>query len=181
MNNKTTTLGIDVGTNSLGLTWLETETLDEKRRKINKLESYVHIFPEGVLNLGQGKGKELSKNASRRQARSMRKQNNRTKLRKEHLLKALAQYDMLPFKPLIEQHTYATLTQTDAFKAWAQISPYPLRAKGVKEKLELDEIGRVLYHLAQRRGYALLKESDPSEEQDYKKLQKRLQRNQRPR
>jgi CRISPR-associated endonuclease Csn1 len=37
--------------------------------------------------------------------------------------------------------------------AWFALNPYELRSKALKEQLSLEELGRVFYHLIQRRGF----------------------------
>ena len=98
----------------------------------------VRIFPEGVVNLGQGE-KELSKNAQRTQHRQQRRQLFRRKLRKQQLLKVLRQHGMAP--------------GPEGFDKWVKVNPYDLRKNALHEKLSLLEIGRLLYHMNQRRGF----------------------------
>jgi CRISPR-associated endonuclease Csn1 len=42
----------------------------------------------------------------------------------------------------------------DKSKEWFAMNPYKLRSKAVSEKISLHEFGRVLYHMAQRRGFS---------------------------
>ncbi|MBK7286499.1 MAG: hypothetical protein IPI95_04980 [Flavobacteriales bacterium] len=41
----------------------------------------------------------------------------------------------------------------DGFTSWFMLNPYELRAKGLQEKLMPLELGRIFYHIAQRRGF----------------------------
>lgn len=41
----------------------------------------------------------------------------------------------------------------DKLKDWFALNPYELRAKALEDELSLNEIGRILYHLIQRRGF----------------------------
>jgi CRISPR-associated endonuclease Csn1 len=139
-------LGLDLGTNSMG--WA---LIDDKQNKILGIGS--RIFPMGVENLGDGDG-ELSKNASRTGARGVRRQFFRRRLRKKILLKALSEHKMCP----IDANDFENWKKTkkfpsDKLAAWFALNPYELRQKALKEKLSLDEIGRILYHLIQRRGF----------------------------
>lgn len=140
-------LGLDLGTNSIG--WALIDDSDEKI-----IATGVRIFPEGVENLGQG-DREQSKNASRTDARGKRKQFFRKRLRKHLLLKKLSDNGMCPlqkqdFEAWKQNRKFPLTTQ---MKAWFQLNPYELRAKGVHQELSLMEFGRVLYHLSQRRGF----------------------------
>jgi len=139
-------LGLDIGTNSIGWALVE----DEKRI----LGSGVRIFPEGVVNIGEGE-REMSKNSERRQFRGIRRQNFRRKLRKKILLKALSMNGMCPvsiedLKLSFRAHKFP---DTPEMRSWFRLNPYTLRAKALKEPLTLIELGRLLYQLAQRRGF----------------------------
>ncbi|MFC2186154.1 type II CRISPR RNA-guided endonuclease Cas9 [Peijinzhouia sedimentorum] len=138
----------DLGTNSIG-----GAVIDSTKKKI--LWSGVNIFPMGVVNLGDGQGREMSKNATRRIARGVRKQIYRRKLRKKLLLKHLIRFGMCP----------VTLDELDVWKnekqfpkskeviEWFKINPYELRDRAINGELTKHELGRVFYHLAQRRGF----------------------------
>ena len=139
-------LGLDLGTNSIG--WA---VVDDKNNKISGMGS--RIFPMGVENLGDGDN-EVSKNASRTGARGVRRQFFRRRLRKKILLKALSENKMCPLK----EDDFKDWKNTKMFpsiklKEWFALNPYELRNKALTEKLNLEEIGRIFYHLIQRRGF----------------------------
>ena len=139
-------LGLDLGTNSIG--WA---LIDDAQNKILGIGS--RIFPMGVENLGDGEG-EISKNASRTGARGIRRQFFRRKLRKKILLKALAENQMCP----MVTNDFEDWKKTKEFPSeklanWFALNPYELRQKALNEKLSLEEIGRIFYHLIQRRGF----------------------------
>lgn len=122
------TIGVDMGTNSLG--WA---VIGEKKI----LASGVRIFPEGV-NRPKG-GAEESKNKKRRAARQIRRQYFRRRMRLRITERVLSEYGMFP-------------SQLERDK-WVSMNPYELRGKGVEEALSPLEFGRVIFHLAQRRGF----------------------------
>jgi CRISPR-associated endonuclease Csn1 len=124
-------LGLDLGSNSIG--WA---LVDEEGRKI--AGAGVRIFPEGVDRDKQGG--EVSKNENRRIKRGMRRQIARRARRKLELRRELVSAGLLP---VAEPERAAVLA----------MEPYALRTRGLDEKLELYEIGRVLVHLNQRRGF----------------------------
>jgi len=64
-NKMTKILGIDLGTNSIGWAIIENNAI---------LGMGSRIFSEGVVNLGEGEGRETSKNASRTIDRGVRRQ-----------------------------------------------------------------------------------------------------------
>lgn len=139
-------LGLDLGTNSIGWAFI-----DDVQNKILGVGS--RIFPMGVENLGDGDG-EISKNASRTGARGVRRQFFRRKLRKKILLKALSDNKMCPMLA----NDFEDWKKTKEFPSeklanWFALNPYELRQKALNEKLSLEEIGRIFYHLIQRRGF----------------------------
>ncbi|MFN3754506.1 type II CRISPR RNA-guided endonuclease Cas9 [Flavobacterium sp.] len=139
-------LGLDLGTNSIG--WA---LIDDKLNKILGVGS--RIFPMGVIDLGNGES-EMSKNSSRTGARGVRRQFFRRRLRKKVLLKALSENRMCPMIAQDFEDWKKTKTfPSEKLASWFAINPYELRYKALNEKLSLEEIGRLLYHLIQRRGF----------------------------
>jgi CRISPR-associated endonuclease Csn1 len=139
-------LGLDLGTNSIG--WA---LIDDTANKIVGIGS--RIFPMGVENLGDGDN-EISKNASRTGARGVRRQFFRRRLRKKILLKALSENDMCPMLAIdFENWKETKQFPSDKLASWFALNPYHLRNKALNEKLNLEEIGRIFYHLIQRRGF----------------------------
>ena len=139
-------LGLDLGTNSIG--WA---LIDYDQNKILGIGS--RIFPMGVENLGDGDN-EMSKNASRTGARGVRRQFFRRRLRKKILLKALSQHGMCPLtKKDFNTWKHTKLFPTEKLSTWFALNPYELRHQALSKKLELEEIGRIFYHLIQRRGF----------------------------
>ncbi|MEX2410456.1 MAG: type II CRISPR RNA-guided endonuclease Cas9 [Candidatus Paceibacterota bacterium] len=159
-------LGLDLGTNSIGWTFLELNSEKEEGRII---DMGSHVFPMGV-NLEKGT-KEESKNETRREKRQSRRQNFRRKMRKERLAHLLIKYQMFPnVDTIFEKQTgkdsskinfrkkFQTVIREkqlpDELRNYFSIDPYEVRAKAYEEdKLTLMEIGRIFYHFAQRRGY----------------------------
>jgi len=129
-------LGLDLGTNSIGWALINYDPAAERG---SILGTGVRIFSEGVDNLGQGE-KEMSKNASRRVARGARKQIFRRKLRKRILKRALRSYGMMPEVPY-------------EIEEWYHMNPYNLRERAIREEVSLMELGRIFYHMGQRRGF----------------------------
>lgn len=144
-------LGLDIGTNSIG--W---GIVDEAASKIK--DCGVYIFPEGVK---KEEGKESSKAAERTSFRLVRRQKFRRKLRKYETLKVLIKNKMCPLsleelEKWRKQKIYPTSKdflnwyRTDELQNW---EPYFLRKKCAEQKAKPYEIGRALYHIAQRRGF----------------------------
>lgn len=126
----TISLGLDIGTNSVGSAWIDHQT--------GKITVGLSVFPAGVDESDEKRGDP--KNAKRRMTRRTRITLRRRSERKRLLRLKLISVGLLPgndmeFKSLLEQ--------TD---------PWELRAKGLIEPLSAYEFGRVLLHLSQRRG-----------------------------
>lgn len=140
-------LGLDLGTNSIG--WA---LVDDTKNEIKGMGS--RIFPMGVENLGDGEGREMSKNASRTGARGVRRQLFRRRLRKKILLKALSNIQMCPLTAKdFEEWKITRQFPEIKLKDWFALNPYELRSKALIQKISLEELGRILYHLIQRRGF----------------------------
>jgi CRISPR-associated endonuclease Csn1 len=135
-------LSLDIGTNSIGWCALDLKTKKDVSEPQGILDMGVRIFPDGR------NPKDGSSNAVvRRDARGMRRNRDRFVERRERLLKALIKYELLPK----DERKRRALTELD---------PYELRARGVREKLIIYELGRAIFHLNQRRGFKSNRKSD---------------------
>jgi len=154
------TLGLDLGTNSIG--WA---IVDKEKSEIIRMGS--RIFPEGVMNLGDGEGREISKNAGRTENRGARRQFFRRRLRKRHLLRELSKNNLCPVPfSSVKIWTNKEVFNHDEFKDWIKLNPYELRSKGINEEITLHELGRILYHMIQRRGFLSNSRSAGSDEKE---------------
>jgi len=161
---KMKTLGLDLGTNSIGWAIIERQNSQTKL-----LAKGVQIFEKGV---GEDKNNEYSLAAERTGYRSARRLKFRRKLRKLKTLKVLKDHDFCPGlndKDLEDWKYHKKYPLSSEFRNWLQtkeavdqtepINPYYFRWLAVTQKLNLDtthdryRLGRALYHLAQRRGY----------------------------
>lgn len=146
-----------MGTNSIG--WA---LIDEITEQI--IDTGVRIFPEGVNKLGEGNS-EQSKNAARGEHRGSRRQFFRRRLRKLFLLKLLSKHNMTSIDGSSIKHWNLTdVSSSPEFIHWVRMNPYELRAKASKEKISLLELGRVFYHMSQRRGFLSNRKSQGSED-----------------
>lgn len=142
-------LGLDLGVGSIG--WcLITLDKDEKPQSILGMGS--RIVP---LSAGDAKeftkGEAISKNKMRTVARTIRKGMDRYQLRREALKKVLSEHGMLPDESLIK---------LPLLELWE------LRARAATpgEQLSLAELGRVLLHINQKRGYKHAKADEAADE-----------------
>ncbi len=132
-SKQTMTLGLDLGTNSIGWALIGE---DESGVPNKVIATGVRIFQEAV----EAKTR-APKNWARREARSARRRNDRRNRRKQALKLRLQAAGLLPKQP-------------EAFQASMQSeNPYQLRKQGLEKKLEPYQIGRAVYHLNQRRGF----------------------------
>lgn len=136
-----TTLGLDLGPNSIGWALIE-DNADGTGRLI---DAGVRVFPEGVDNFDTSK--EVSRNEDRRIARGMRRQILRRKRRRRILRDALIEVGLFPSDRAAQQRLF-------------DLDPYDLRRRSLNEKLNPHEIGRVLLHLNQRRGFLSNRKKD---------------------
>ena len=134
----------DLGSSSLGWAVVDGDQIQD---------AGVRIFPEGVENLGQGEGKEQPLNGARREARQSRRQFFRKRFRKRFLLKALARLKMAPVSESDLRQSHTKLLAQPEMQRWTKLNPYDLRKRALKEDLTRLELGRILYHFIQRRGF----------------------------
>ncbi len=138
-------LGLDLGSSSIG--WAVISE-NEESNAIEALGS--RIIPLSTDDANEfTQGNAITKNAKRTQRRTQRKGYDRYQQRRERLRAFLSEHGMLP------QENY------DKLRLWG------LRADATKQKLSLEEIGRVLLHINQKRGYKATK-SDYDLEADKK-------------
>jgi len=169
-------LGVDLGTNSIGLTI----------REDNEFIWYgVYTFKKGV---GEGKSGEFSYAGERTKHRSSRRLYNARRYRKWETLKVLIESDFCPLSEdnlsrwkHYEKGIGRIFPIKDvAFEQWIKLdfdndgvpdfsSPYQLRRLLISEKLDLSvsenryKVGRALYHIAQRRGFKSSRKSGANE------------------
>lgn len=134
--NKAYRLGIDLGTNSIGWCALN---LDGDGNPAGVLDAGVRILTPND-EAGRDPQSKQSLAANRRAARSARRRRDRFLRRRNALMRTLIEVGLMP-------------ADKDARKALEKLNPYWLRAAALRERLELAEIGRALFHLNQRRGF----------------------------
>lgn len=148
-------LGLDLGTNSIG--WA---IVDKEGTGFSLVDKGVRIFSEGVKS---EKGIESSRAAERTNYRSARKIKYRRKLRKYETLKVLSLNGMCPLSTEeVEEWKKSGFKKyplNPEFLKWLRtnddenVNPYTYRDRASKTKVTLFELGRALYHIAQRRGF----------------------------
>jgi len=141
-------LALDMGTNSLG--WAAF-ALSPSGTIENLMESGVRIFPDGREPSSKDRvGESLA--VERRLARGARRNRDRRLKRKKQVIDRLVQLGLMPRDKMARR----TLEKLD---------PYELRAAAIERPLTCHELGRVLFHLSQRRGFLSNRKSDSNDEE----------------
>lgn len=135
MRNKKV-LGLDLGSNSIG--WALLEETDGTPSRL--IDLGCRIFIKAVEEKTP-----TPKNAKRRHARLARRILQRRARRKQRLQNYLIKLTLLPAE--LQNHPRPELVLNSLG------DPYPLRAKALDFPLTAHELGRVLLHLVQRRGF----------------------------
>ncbi len=139
-------LGLDLGVTSIG--WALISEKDKKNKIIGMGSRIIPLSTDDKDEFSSGN--KISKNQKRTQRRTQRKGYDRYQLRRASLTKELVKHDM--FDP--------TLFKLKPLELWG------LRAKCVTEKVTLKELGRILYHLNQKRGYKSNRMENDTEKKD---------------
>jgi CRISPR-associated endonuclease Csn1 len=156
-------LGLDLGVASIG--WA---LADIKGRDIVATGARIFEAPMDTAKFEAGEpgGSHAVK---RRTSRHQRRQIRRRQARHRDLYITLQAAGLLPFAGKKAEHRHEELTKLDErlMKTWRprirtespqiedpdQILCYYLRSTAISGQLELEELGRALYHLGQRRGF----------------------------
>jgi len=93
----------------------------------------------------------------------------RRRMRKQRLLLHLIKNGMCPLSEagLKNWKVKDSYPLEEAFITWFKLNPYELRAKGLVEKLTPMELGRILYHLSQRRGFQSNRKGGDGEQESF--------------
>ncbi|MCW5830279.1 MAG: type II CRISPR RNA-guided endonuclease Cas9 [Deltaproteobacteria bacterium] len=140
--NFKTTLGFDIGTNSVGSAWVDVSGRD--------ITFGVSIFPKGVEESESKRG--APKNLARRSKRSQRRMFDRRAKRLRRLRSVLTAHGLLPSDPEEFRRLFYPTRKEIKQTGKKQDNPWLLRRKALSEPLEPYELGRVLLHLSQQRG-----------------------------
>lgn len=141
MDKQEKIIGLDIGSNSVG--WAAVTMQGNDLVEIHGMGSRIIPSNDDTKNFEQGKAQ--TRNAERRRYRSMRRNNQRYKLRRANLVKVLKLIGAWP------ESMDASLRPDDTLLTAMEL--YGLRSKAVDNPISLHELGRVLYHMNQRRGY----------------------------
>ena len=129
-------LGLDLGSNSIG--WCAVE-LDESHSPCGILDAGVRILSPNE-EAGRDPQSKSSLAATRRLARSMRRNRDRFVRRQTRLMEILVDVGLMP-------------TDHAERKKLEVLDPYWLRRAALNQHLPPHEVGRALFHIGQRRGF----------------------------
>lgn len=147
-----TILGLDLGCNSIGWALVNEAENTEEVSSIIKLG--VRVNPLTVDEMQNfEKGKSITTNADRTLKRSMRRNLQRYKLRRDTLIEVLKEHGFITDSTLLSEHGNKTTFET-----------YRLRAKAAVEDVSLEEFARVLLMINKKRGYKSSRKAKGSED-----------------
>lgn len=145
-------LGLDLGTTSIGWAVVNEATNKEEKSSIVKLG--VRVNPLTVdEQTNFEKGKPITTNADRTLKRSMRRNLQRYKLRREHLISCLKENGFITDDSILCENGNRTTFET-----------YRLRAKAATEEISLEELARVLLMINKKRGYKSSRKTKSNDE-----------------
>ena len=156
-------LGLDLGTNSIGWAVVnEAEKADEQSSIVKlgvRTISYDNFVStetgkeskDPVKDFSGGKG--ISCNAGRTMKRSARRNLQRYKLRREHLIEILKANDFISDDTILSETGNRSTFET-----------YRLRAKAAMEEISLTDFARVLLMINKKRGYKSSRKAKNTEE-----------------
>jgi CRISPR-associated endonuclease Csn1 len=132
-----TILGLDLGTTSIG--W----AIVKEGENADIIKTGVRVIPLSTDEIQNfDKGKSITTNADRTLKRSARRNLQRFKQRREHLISLLIANKIISADTFLTENGNKTTFET-----------YFLRAKAASEKIELQEFARVLLMINKKRGY----------------------------
>lgn len=174
-------LGLDIGSNSVGWAVLETTPIGEGKIKPTGIgKTGTRVFEQGVEG-DLDSGRDTSRNLKRREARTRRRMLERRARRLKVLFNILKNNKLLPpgdspdsSEKVAYFHNLDAALKTEFIKrenitpdrTFSLVFPYLLRKTALDHELPPFEIGRAVYHLAQRRGFESNRKSPPKEDED---------------
>lgn len=134
-------LGLDIGTTSIG--WAYVHEADNEQEQSRIIDLGVRVNPLTVDEQNDFiKGKPITTNAARRLKRGMRRNLQRYKLRRRHLIEKLLEHRIINKDTILYEQGSSTTHET-----------LRLRAQAASERIELDQLARVLLSINRKRGY----------------------------
>lgn len=138
-------LGLDLGSSSIGWAIIEENSAEVTSDLVTTCNDKIVAMGSRIISADEcadfAKGKDITINSDRTAKRTQRKGYDRYQLRRALLIDDLRRLGMFPEAPL----------KLTTLELWG------IRARAVVEKISLHELGRVLLHINQKRGYRTVK------------------------
>lgn len=145
-------LGLDLGANSIGWALVNEAENNDEHSSIIKLGVRVNpLTTDELTNFEQGKS--ITTNADRTRKRSMRRNLQRYKLRRENLIDVLKKHNFITDDTILSENGNKSTFET-----------YRLRAKAATNRISLEEFARVLLIINKKRGYKSSRKAHGSED-----------------
>lgn len=145
-------LGLDLGTTSIG--WAIVNQAETAEEKSSIIRTGVRVNPLTADEKDSfEKGKAITTNADRRLKRGMRRNLQRYKLRRDHLISVLRREGWISEDTLLSEQGAASTYQT-----------FKLRAAAPVREISLEDLSRVLLMINRKRGYKSNRRTDTGEE-----------------
>lgn len=134
-------LGLDLGTTSIG--WALVNRAETEMEKSGIIRAGVRVNPLTTDEKdGFNSGKDITTNADRRLKRGARRNLQRYKLRRAHLLDRMRNLGWIDDSTILSEDGEGSTFST-----------YRLRARAASEEISLEELARVLLMINKKRGY----------------------------
>src|SRR5690606_30347598 len=127
--------------------------LDPNREPVALINAGVRIYADGREPKS---GTSLA--AGRREARAMSRRRDRYKRRRRAVLNTLSEYGLMPATDAARKQLVAETNDRRLGEIAGNV--YALRARALDEKLAPFQLGRILFHLNQRRGFKSNRKTD---------------------
>ena len=145
-------LGLDLGVGSIG--WALVNEAEQADEKSSIIKLGVRVNPLTVdEQTNFEKGKPITTTADRTLKRSMRRNLQRFKLRRDNLIEILKENNFITDDEILSENGNRT-----TFETWR------LRAKAAVERIELNELARVLLAINKKRGYKSSRKAKSADE-----------------
>ncbi|MEC4117458.1 type II CRISPR RNA-guided endonuclease Cas9 [Myroides phaeus] len=145
-------LGLDLGTTSIGWAYVHEAENENEVSTIEKIG--VRVNPLTVdEQINFEKGKPITTNATRTLSRSARRNLQRYKLRREHLISILKENNWIKDNTLLAENGNQSTFET-----------FLLRDKAATQQISLEELSRVLLMINKKRGYKSSRKVNNTEE-----------------
>lgn len=145
-------LGLDLGTTSIG--WAMVNQAESPSEQSSIIRAGVRVIPLSVEEKDSfEKGKAITTNADRTLKRGMRRNLQRYKLRRAHLLEVLKREEWIDETTILSEEGPGSTFETFRLRALAPI-----------QELSLVQLARVLMMLNRKRGYKSNRKTDMQEE-----------------